>query len=105
MLKDVLSVLLFCGIGYAVIVATAVFVKWLGPKLPQDPESISCTARVLAKREEKHTMSTQYYITFELPGDERVEFSVQGEQYGLLVVGDQVDMTYQEKKLLDFQRL
>lgn len=105
MLKNVLSVFLFCGVGYALIVLTAMFVKWLGPKLPQDPPVVCATARVLTRRSEKHALSTDYYITFQLEGDERIEFAVTGEQYGLLVEGDQVDLTYQNKKLLEFQRL
>lgn len=105
MLSNVVNVVLLCTIGYVLIVAVAFFVKWLGPRLPQDPEVITCTAQVIARREEKHAMSTQYFITFSMPSDERMEFSVTGEQYGLLIEGDQVDLSYQEKKLVDFQRL
>lgn len=105
MLKNVLSVVLVCGAGYAMIVAVAFFVKWLGPKLPQDPPVLSASAEVIAKREEKHAVSTRYFVTFRMAGDERVEFPVDGEQYGLLLAGDKVDLTYQEKKLIDFQRL
>ena len=105
-MKDVLSVILFSTLGFALIWGSAEFVKRLGSKLPPDPPIISATAKVIAKREEKKLgAGTKYYVTFQLEGDERIELSAEGEQYGLLVEGDKVDLTYQEKKLLEYLRL
>lgn len=111
MVKDVFSVLLFCTVGFLLIMLCAEFVNRLGKVLPQDPEVISVTGTVIAKRDEKKLGGSTYYVTFAIEGDERIELSAAGEQYGMLIPGDRVEVSYQvkqsnqEKKLVDFNRL
>ena len=65
---------------------------------------LSVAARVVTKRNETSSgMSsnngrrvwTSYYVTFELKGGERKEFSLYGSDYGMLAEGDQGTLTYQ----------
>lgn len=52
-----------------------------------------------------HTSSsTTYYITFETEHGERIELSLSGRMYGLLVEGDNGKLTYQGTWFKDFQR-
>lgn len=50
-----------------------------------------------------HT-STTYYITFEVESGDRMEFCINGEQYGLLVEGDRGQLTFQGTRYLGFKR-
>ena len=105
MLKDVLSVVLFCTIGFAMVVGAAWFTKAIGKYTPQDPAVINMSARVIGKREEKRLTSTAYFVTVEGTDGQRMELQADGEQYGMLIAGDKLDLSYQEKRLIDFSRL
>jgi predicted membrane protein len=48
--------------------------------------------------------STTYYITFQTEHGERMELSLSGRVYGLLVEGDYGRLTYQGTWFKDFQR-
>lgn len=48
--------------------------------------------------------STSYYVTFQLASGDRMEFHVPGTEYGLLVEGDQGDLTFQGTRYLGFER-
>lgn len=48
--------------------------------------------------------STTYYVTFEVESGDRMEFSVSGQEYGLLVEGDQGKLTFQGTRYLGFER-
>lgn len=48
--------------------------------------------------------STYYFATFELKSGERLEFSLSGREYGLLVGGDEGTLTYQGTRYHGFQR-
>ena len=48
--------------------------------------------------------STTYYATFEVPSGSRMEFCVQGREYGLLREGDQGALTFQGTRYLRFDR-
>lgn len=50
-----------------------------------------------------HT-STYYYVTFQVESGDRMEFHVNGEEYGLLVEGDYGDLTFQGTRYLGFAR-
>ena len=64
-------------------------------------------ARVIAKRMDvsggKYT-DTDYYVTFELDSGERVEFEVDGKQYGLLTEGDDGILSHQDILFDSFTR-
>ena len=48
--------------------------------------------------------TTSYYATFEVESGDRMEFSVGGEEYGLLSQGDAGILTFQGTRYLGFQR-
>ena len=50
-----------------------------------------------------HT-STTYYTTFQVESGDRMEFSIAGSEYGLLVEGDKGKLTFQGTRFLGFER-
>src|SRR4051812_12888390 len=70
-------------------------------------------ARVVAKRGETsgngmhhhhHRVRTSYYVTFELKSGERMEFGLDGSDFGLLVEGDEGELTFQGTRYHGFER-
>ena len=53
---------------------------------------------------EHHHTTTTYYVTFEVESGDRMELRVDGEEYGLLVEGDQGLLTFQGTRYLGFER-
>ena len=51
-----------------------------------------------------HTSTTSYYATFQVPSGDRMELSVPSTEYGLLVEGDEGDLTFQGSRFLRFDR-
>nr|WP_245339028.1 DUF2500 domain-containing protein [Paenibacillus shirakamiensis] len=52
-----------------------------------------------------HHSSTTYYLTFEVESGSRMEFQVQGSEYGQLAEGDEGKLTFQGTRYLGFQRV
>ena len=50
------------------------------------------------------TGRTNYYVTFEVESGDRMEFQVEGTQYGLMVEGDRGRLSFQGKRFLSFTR-
>lgn len=48
--------------------------------------------------------STTYYVTFEVESGDRMEFVVDGSEYGLLVEQDTGNLTFQGSRYLEFKR-
>ena len=48
--------------------------------------------------------STTYYVTFQVDSGDRMEFSVSGQEYGLLAEGDRGKLTFQGTRYLGFER-
>lgn len=73
------------------------------PKLTVD-------AKVVTKRTNYHRGSsshmghTTYYVTFEVESGDRMELTVTGQEYGLLVEGDYGELSFQGTRYLGFQR-
>lgn len=75
---------------------------------------LNVIATVVAKREEvtfhhhmNSTMSNSrstYFITFEVESGDRMEFSVTGREYGMLVEQDFGTLTFQGSRYLGFER-
>lgn len=77
---------------------------------------LTVAARVVNKRtqvghhhsgvnEHHHSHSyTRYYVTFEVESGDRMELQVTGEESGLLVEGDQGQLTFQGTRYLGFVR-
>lgn len=52
-----------------------------------------------------HSASTWYYATFEFESGDRMEFLVNGEEYGRLAEGDQGLLTFQGTRYIQLERL
>ena len=50
------------------------------------------------------TTSTSYYVTFQVESGDRMEFEVDGSDYGLLVQGDIGKLSFQGTRYLGFER-
>ncbi len=50
------------------------------------------------------TTSITYYVTFQVRSGDRIELCVSGYEYGMLVEGDFVDLTFQGTRYLGFER-
>ena len=53
----------------------------------------------------RHHTSTSYYITFQVDSGDRMEFYVTGQEYGMLIEGDQGMLSFQGTRYLGFERL
>lgn len=51
-----------------------------------------------------HHSSTTYYITFQVESGDRMEFHVTGQDYGMLIEGDEGMLHFQGTRYLGFQR-
>ena len=49
--------------------------------------------------------STTYYVTFQVESGDRMELHVTGQEFGLLVEGDQGKLTFQGTRYLGFERM
>ena len=75
---------------------------------------LTVEAKVVSKRTDfrrhsgtNHTAShthTSYFVTFQVKSGDRMELSVTGPEYGLLVEGDFGDLSFQGTRYLGFQR-
>ncbi|MDP4098705.1 DUF2500 domain-containing protein [Paenibacillus sp. P96] len=50
------------------------------------------------------TATTLYFITFEVESGDRLEFKVNGEQYGMCSEGDSGRLTFQGTRYIGFER-
>lgn len=50
------------------------------------------------------THSTTYYVTFQVESGDRMEFSMSGQEYGLLIEGDRGQLRFQGTRYLGFVR-
>jgi hypothetical protein len=51
-----------------------------------------------------HTTSTTYYVTFEVESGDRMELTVNGNEYGMLIEGDKGKLHFQGTRYLGFDR-
>ena len=51
------------------------------------------------------TTSTSYFVTFEVESGDRMEFMVNGSEYGLLADGDYGRLSFQGTRYLSFERM
>ena len=65
---------------------------------------LTVQARVVAKRAQVWNHYTYYYATFEVESGDRMELSLDGEDFGLLAEGDSGELTFQGGKFLSFER-
>lgn len=50
------------------------------------------------------TSSSRYFVTFEVESGDRMEFSVDGAEYGMLAEGDRGHLSFQGTRYLSFER-
>ena len=95
---------------FGVFIAT--FIKIIGTwhKNNNSPR-LTVPATVVAKRtshshsaSNHHHTHTHHYVTFEVESGDRMELSVMGSEYGLLVEGDTGRLTFQGTRYLSFER-
>ena len=93
-------------------VFVAAFIKIIGTwhKNNNSPR-LTVPATVVAKRtsyshsaSNHHHTHTHHYVTFEVESGDRMELSVMGSEYGLLVEGDTGRLTFQGTRYLSFDR-
>ena len=75
---------------------------------------LTVEAKVVAKRTNFHRHSgnnhtaghthTTYFVTFEVKSGDRMELSVLGHEYGMLVEGDFGELSFQGTRYLGFER-
>lgn len=75
---------------------------------------LTVSARVVAKRTQMHRhhhddtmhhhVSTTYYVTFQVESGDRMELSMSGQEYGLLIEGDNGRLSFQGTRYLGFER-
>ena len=82
------------------------------PRLTVDAELVSRRTEVSTFHHGGHngtdmchtSSSTTYYVTFQVDSGDRMEFSVSGQEYGLLAEGDRGKLTFQGTRYLGFER-
>ncbi len=96
-------------IGMFVVTAVKGIGEW--SKNNNSPRLI-VPAVIVAKRTNVHRhhhnnhphTTTTYYVTFEVESGDRMELRMDGDEYGLLVEGDQGLLTFQGTRFLGFER-
>lgn len=114
-LFDIMPVLFFLifGLTFAIILVAIVrnLKQW---KKNNNSPRLTVDAKVVAKRtnvshsgsgvDHTYSTSTRYFATFEVESGDRMELQLSGNEYGLIVEGDQGKLTFQGTRFLDFQR-
>ena len=110
--------------GLVICMFLVIFVKGIGEwsKNNQSPR-LTVDAELVAKRinisrhhhvhaggagvnHGHHTStSTSYYVTFQVESGDRMEFHINGGEYGLLVEGDRGKLSFQGTRYLGFERI
>ena len=80
----------------------------------KQPE-LTVPAKIVSKRTETHHQhnynnqhmihtTTSYFVTFEVKSGDRIEFKIQGHQYGQISEGDNGKLTFQGTRFIGFER-
>ena len=86
------TVIFLIVIGTFIYTAVTGLTTW--HKNNQSPR-LTVPAKVVAKRQN---------VTFEVESGDRMEFAVRGQDYGMLVEGDEGRLSFQGTRFLDFER-
>jgi len=107
----------FFAVIFVVIILSVVKSAKQGIHNSQSP-ILTVEARILSRRSEAYHSSdadpgdgidtsgtrTDHYITFEVESGDRMEFGVQGQEFGLLMEGDYGKLTFQGTRFKGFVR-
>ena len=98
MLFDMMFVFVFLFIIF-------VFVKVLkkSSEYKKEPR-ITAYAKVIDKRNHVFSDRSHYYATFEFSTGDRIELVLPYDKSGLIVVGDEGDLTFQGDHMIEFGR-
>lgn len=100
----ILLVIVVGGFSYVIIKGLRMWVS------NNRAEVITQKCKIVDKRTEvsggsgDSSTSTHYYVTFETEEHRRFELYIPDKVYGLLVVGDEGELTYQGTRFKDFTR-
>lgn len=99
---------LFFTISFSIIVLTLIKSLFQWNKNNHSPqlsvEAVIVSNRILTRTMQSHSSSTTYYITCEVESGDRMEFVVDGMEYGLLAEKDKGKLTFQGTRFLSFER-
>lgn len=114
-------VLVFIGIIFVFVIGGVIFTIVQGARQwHRNNESpvLTVSAAIVGKRQDVsyhhhhhnnrmgHTSSTTwYYVTFEVESGDRMEFAVDGREYGMLIEGDRGRLTFQGTRYKGFDRM
>ncbi len=100
--------IVICGFIYVIVSGLRQWNKNNhSPRLTVDAEVVAKRTDVTHHRGTDHSMghtSTWHYVTFQVESGDRMEFSVTGREYGMLVEGDYGRLTFQGTRYLGFER-
>lgn len=100
--------ILILGVFIATIVKS-VFTRSRNNRSPR----LTVDAAVVTKRTDvshhahkgySHSSSTRYYVTFQVESGDRMEFRMEGSEYGMLAEGDHGKLSFQGTRYLSFER-
>lgn len=76
------------------------------PRLTVDATVVAKRTNVSRHHSKNHVShtSTTYYVTFQVESGDRMELTVPGYEYGMIVEGDTGKVTFQGTRFLSFQR-
>ncbi|MFE4709344.1 DUF2500 domain-containing protein [Paenibacillus sp. NPDC056722] len=109
----VIPIFLVVMVGIVAISAGRGLLQW---SRNNSSPMLTTSAHIVSKRSEirhqqlqdeggsSRTSTTYYYLTYELEDGTRMEFKVNGTEYGMSVEGDQGQLSYQGTRYHGFQR-
>ncbi|MGG3914196.1 DUF2500 domain-containing protein [Rossellomorea vietnamensis] len=106
------AVPIFIGIIFVIVISFILFSAVKGvTQWSQNNQSptLNVWAKVLGKRTAvkgggESRAYSHYYITFEVESGDRMELKVKDMDYGMLVEGDEGELTFQGTRYLGFER-
>ncbi|MED1472570.1 DUF2500 domain-containing protein [Bacillus salipaludis] len=103
---------IFIGVIFVIVISTILFTIIKGitqwNKNNHSPK-LNINARVVAKRTAvrgggETRAHSDYFVTFEVESGDRMELEVKDDDFGMLVEGDQGELTFQGTRYLGFIR-
>ncbi len=114
-MRMVIPIIVICG--FIFVIGNLIYISYKNAKqnsINNASPVLSVNAKVCSKRVEvknvgNHNMHnyrtrTKYFATFEVESTDRIEFSITGEQSGLLMENDYGTLKFQGTKYLNFTR-
>ncbi|RDI45801.1 DUF2500 domain-containing protein [Falsibacillus pallidus] len=110
---------IFIGVIFIIVIGGIIFsiIKGISQWSHNNKQpKLTVDAKVVSKRDEvsrhshnhdghhHHSTSTNYYATFEVESGDRMEFQVDGSEFGMLAEGDKGTLSFQGTRYLGFER-